>query len=93
MMLSDDVMRTIVDLPTGQLESLDAVCQREGISRAEAVRRAVDQYVRQQRVGRADQAFGLWRGRGIDGLAYQAGLRREWGAPAKPVARPRIKAK
>lgn len=82
-------MRTIVDLPTAQLEALDAQCRRDGISRAEAVRRAVAQYVRLQRDVEPDEAFGLWRTRGIDGLTYQQRLRREWDAPAKPPSRRR----
>jgi hypothetical protein len=82
-------MRTIVDLPAAQLEALDAQCRRDGISRAEAVRRAVAQYVRQQRDVEPDEAFGLWRARAIDGLTYQRRLRREWDAPAKPPARRR----
>jgi metal-responsive CopG/Arc/MetJ family transcriptional regulator len=35
-------MRTIVDLPDDQLERLKELCEEEHISRAEAVRRAVD---------------------------------------------------
>lgn len=75
-------MRTIIDLPTRQLEALDALCAREGISRAEAVRRAVGQYVGDERAAEPDRVFGLWRGRGVDGLEYERRLRREWDAPA-----------
>jgi len=42
MTLDDDVMRTIIELPDAQLESLSRLCRREKISRAEAIRRAVD---------------------------------------------------
>ncbi len=38
-------MRTIVDLPEAQIKALDAYRKREGISRAEAVRRAVKAFV------------------------------------------------
>ena len=78
-------MRTIIELPAAQLEALDALCQREGISRAEGVRRSVAQYVREKRASVPDEAFGLWRGRGVDGLSYEADLRREWDTPATPV--------
>ncbi len=37
----DDAMRTIVDLPDEQVEALAELCEREKISRAEAIRRAV----------------------------------------------------
>ena len=82
-------MRTIIDLPADQLEALDRLCQREGISRAEGVRRAVAEHVRQQQGAEASQAFGLWRARGADSLAYERRLRSEWDAPAKPPARRR----
>ena len=82
-------MRTIIDLPADQLEALDSLCRREGISRAEGVRRAVAEHVRQQQTADANQAFGLWRARGVDGLAYERRVRREWDAPAKPAVRRR----
>jgi hypothetical protein len=74
----DDTVRTIVDLPEEQVRALAEICRRQGISRAEAVRRAVADYAGRQAGGGADQAFGLWRGRGVDGLAYERRLRREW---------------
>lgn len=80
-------MRTIIELPTSQLDALDALCKREGISRAEAVRRAVGQYVRDERAKQPDRVFGLWRGRGVDGLEYERRLRREWDAPARRSGR------
>ena len=88
-------MRTIIDLPAAQVEALDALCEREGISRAEAVRRSVALYVQEKRASGPDEAFGLWRGRGVDGLAYEAHLRAEWdadptpGAPGTPAVKPR----
>jgi len=75
-------MRTIIDLPAPQLEALDALCAREGISRAEAIRRAVAAHLEAHRAAAPDEAWGLWRGRGLDGLVYQAQLRAEWDAPA-----------
>ena len=40
----DDVVRTIIDLPDDQLRKLSDYCQREHVSRAEAIRRAVDKF-------------------------------------------------
>jgi hypothetical protein len=74
----DDAVRTIVDLPEEQIKALAEICRRQGISRAEAVRRAVAEYANHHTAVKADQAFGLWRRRGVDGLAYQRRLRREW---------------
>ncbi len=81
MTVYDDVMRTIIELPADQLTALDALCERDGISRAEAVRRAVAEHVARERSARPDEAFGLWRRRPVDGLAYQQRARREWDAP------------
>ena len=74
-------MRTIIDLHEEQLHALDDICKREGISRAEAIRRAVAVYNRQQ-IADVRPAFGLWRGRrGVtDGVTYQRRARREWDA-------------
>ena len=78
----DDVMRTIIDLPQDQLAALDGICRREAISRAEAIRRAVDLLVRDRAADASHAAFGLWQGaRAIDGLTYQERIRREWAAP------------
>ena len=87
----DDAMRTIIDVPAQQLDALDDVCRRDGISRAEAIRRAVALLL-QQRGGAPEQAFGLWRGRKVDGLAYERALRDEWhdaAGHARPARRRR----
>ena len=75
--LYDDAMRTIVDIPKQDIQGLDALCSREHISRAEAIRRAVANYLKVHQ-GDAEAAFGLWRGRHNDGLTYQESLRDEW---------------
>jgi len=80
-------MRTIIDLPSEQLDALNALCRREGISRAEAIRRAVAAHVPPAETGEVERAFGLWRGRGVDGLAYEQGLRGEWEGRAPREAR------
>ena len=71
-------MRTILDLPDDQVERLAEVCRRDGISRAEAVRRAVSDYLDAQCAHERDDAFGIWRDRQLDGLDYQREVRREW---------------
>lgn len=71
-------MRTIVELPTEQVTSLDAWCRREGVSRAEAIRRAVASMLADQSSGAAEQAFGLWRDRGAELEATVDALREEW---------------
>jgi hypothetical protein len=77
----DDVMRTIIEVPAEQLEALAELCRRENISRAEAIRRAIAAHVGRARRDAAAPAFGLWRDRAIDGLAYERRFRQEWDAP------------
>ena len=74
----DGPVRTIIDLPEDQLEALDALCRRDDISRAEAVRRAVAAMIRSRPAAERTRAFGLWRGSQEDGLAYERRLRGEW---------------
>ena len=92
----DDVMRTIIDLPTAQLDALDAWCERDGISRAEAIRRAVAATIEQQATQSRRSAYGIWRDRVPDGLAWQEQLRAEWDgsrlAPRKIHSRRRRRA-
>lgn len=71
-------MRTIIDIPDTQLERLDVFAVQEKISRAELIRRAVADYLQRYATVAEDAAFGLWKQRGEDGLAYQQRLREEW---------------
>ena len=75
-------MRIIVELPEAQIKALARRCRREGISRAEAIRRAVDKMVSGGEAAEAREGFrsgfGLWRGRQTDGRGYVEVLRAEW---------------
>ena len=71
-------MRTIIDLPEEQVQRLGELCRREGVSRAEAVRRAVTDYLNAHFARERQDAFGMWRDRQVDGLEYERRLRREW---------------
>lgn len=77
-------MRTIIELTDEQIEGLRRLCEREGISRAEAVRRGVELLLREkdarmeERRAALDAAFGMWKDRDIDGVEYQRALRAEW---------------
>jgi hypothetical protein len=70
-------MRTLVDLPDRELQQLTALSRSKKTSRAELIRQAVAGYLAQNRAGIED-SFGLWKDRGVDGLAYQESLRDEW---------------
>ena len=71
-------MRTIIDLPEQQRRDLDALCARQNISRAEAVRRAVTLLIATDRAPfpEDDPAFGSWDGPPAD--EYLAEIRGEW---------------
>ena len=71
-------MRTIINLTDDQARRLAKVCRREGVSRAEAIRRAVADYLDAQCPREREDVFGLWRDRRIDGLEYERRQRREW---------------
>ncbi|MCV2357498.1 ribbon-helix-helix domain-containing protein [Paucibacter sp. TC2R-5] len=52
--------RTIIDIPTAQMQDVDRLCKLLGISRAEAVRRALRDFI----AGNAEvstDGFGLWK--------------------------------
>ncbi len=79
----DDGMRTIIDLPQTQIKALDSYRKREGISRAEAVRRAVEAFVPTRSKDSADfanhPAFGSSkRYRKEDSVKTVRRLREEW---------------
>ncbi|MFN8506382.1 MAG: ribbon-helix-helix protein, CopG family [Dehalococcoidia bacterium] len=77
-------MRTIIELRTDQVRALDARCATSGISRAEAIRRAVDSWLEGAGTGGSDderlfrEAFGMWADRDTDALEYTRRLRAEW---------------
>ncbi len=78
MTIHDDVMRTIIDIPDDKLGALARLCAQQKISRAEAVRRAVDQLLTNSAVGTKDAGFGLWKHKRIDSRKFVGKLRSEW---------------
>lgn len=75
--------RTLVDIPDNLLGRVNALAKVQDISRAELVRRALEQYVETTLQNHPekdprDAAFGLWKDRKIDGVEYQRKLRAEW---------------
>ena len=54
---------------------LSELCRREGVSQAEAVRRAVADYLEVRHHQDRDNAFGIWRDRNAEGLAYERRIR------------------
>ena len=73
-------MRTLVDIPEQQIVDLSELCQTQGVSRAEIIRRAISTYLIQHKPKEVD-SFGLWKTENKiseDGLEYQKKLRNEW---------------
>ncbi len=77
-MYDNVIMRTIVDLTDDQVKSLAALCAAQGISRAEAVRRAVTRLLAEERRPGRQHAFGAWTGKTADGAVTVRRLRDEW---------------
>ena len=71
-------MRTLVDIPNGELEALNALSKSRSVSRAELVRQAIKIFVEANRPAPTRDGFGLWKGKGIDGLEFQRKIRAEW---------------
>lgn len=77
-------MRTIVDLTDEQVAGLQRVCQAEKISRAAAIRKAVNALLANSaesedaRQAAITASAGVWKARGIETDAYLAEIRSEW---------------
>jgi metal-responsive CopG/Arc/MetJ family transcriptional regulator len=74
----DDTMRTIIELPDEQVEALGNLSAQEKVSRAEIIRRAVSNYIREKQSGKGRSAFGLWKKKKVNALKYESRLRAEW---------------
>lgn len=70
-------MRTLVDIPDKQIEDLTIICETKKVSRSELIRQAISYYIEKNKPSAVD-AFGVWKNRNIDGLAYQEQVRSEW---------------
>jgi len=77
----DITMRTIVDLPDEQLKKLALVCRKEKISRAEAVRRALEHWLSGRASDGLPDYFGASKTRGSVSRQL-ARIRREWAGRA-----------
>jgi hypothetical protein len=74
----DEGMRTIIDLPEDQVKALAHMCAREGISRAEAIRRAVQLLLDERDDEILNEGFGLWADDLRDALEIEDELRAGW---------------
>jgi metal-responsive CopG/Arc/MetJ family transcriptional regulator len=70
--------RILVDLPDAQIEELAALVETEQRPRAALIREAIEAYIARHKRAVGTEAFGLWKDKKVDGLAYQQELRSEW---------------
>ena len=75
------LMRTIVDIPEKQIDALAHLCEQQKISRAEAVRRAVDCLLKESSPDRKNIGFGVWKHKRIASRKFVDKLRSEWSEP------------
>ncbi|MDQ0559192.1 metal-responsive CopG/Arc/MetJ family transcriptional regulator [Rhizobium mesoamericanum] len=70
-------MRTLVDIGEPEVKALDRLAQREKMSRAALIRKAINDFLARNNADIETEAFGLWGDRKIDGLTYQENIRSE----------------
>ena len=71
-------MRILTEIEDQHLEQLDELAVRSKRSRAALIRDAIASYLGVQRQSQADDGYGLWGKRKVDGMAYQKKIRAEW---------------
>jgi metal-responsive CopG/Arc/MetJ family transcriptional regulator len=73
-------MRTIIDIPDTQVQTLKQLARKNKISRAEIVRQALVNYIAQHtKIATAyKKSFGIWKNRQLDSVDFQRKLRDEW---------------
>lgn len=77
-------MRTIVDIPDEQLDALAIFCRKQKISRAEAVRQAVNRLLKESASPPKDLGFGVWKHKRISSRKFVDKLRSEWSEKSEP---------
>jgi metal-responsive CopG/Arc/MetJ family transcriptional regulator len=73
-------MRTIIDISAEDIAELKRIQQKQSVSRAELIRRAIAELVRCQRQISVSErpGFGAWKRHKEDGATYQKRMRSEW---------------
>ena len=70
--------RTIIDISDEQLRALDSLRAQRHQSRSSLIRKVLDEYLSKHRTDWPKEAFGIWRDKSVDALAYEDKLRSEW---------------
>jgi predicted transcriptional regulator len=70
--------RIVIDLPDEDLRVLDEIKLIQKKPRAEIIRRAIGDYLTNNRISEKESAFGVWRQENGDGLTFQTAMREKW---------------
>ena len=71
-------MRTIIELSADQVQGLSGYCEQKGISRAQAIREAVTELLKEKGASERQRGFGLWKGKKIKSQEWIEAIRGEW---------------
>lgn len=71
-------MRTIIDLQDQQVSALKKLGKQTRLSRAELIRRAVNDYLEKMITRKSSDVFGIWQDKPENSLDFQNEIRREW---------------
>ena len=71
-------MRTIIELSAEQVQGLSGYCEQKGISRAQAIREAVTELLKEKGASERQRGFGLWKGKKIKSREWVDKIRAEW---------------
>ena len=69
-------MRALVDVPDDLIKDLEYISISNKVSRAEIIRRALRDFVGNNK--QTSDGFAIWKNSQVDGLALQEKLREEW---------------
>lgn len=69
-----------MEIPDGKLDEISRYCKVRGISRAKAIRDAIEMMLTEKSVLEREKGFGLWRGKKLEAGKYLDEIRGEWGA-------------
>ncbi len=69
-----------MEIPDGKLDEISRYCKIRGISRAKAIRDAIEMMLIEKSVLEREKGFGLWSGKKLEAGKFLDGIRGEWGA-------------
>lgn len=71
-------MKALVDIPTVDIQRLNALKKKRKVSRAALVREAISLYLKAVTIDGATNVFGIWSEHKEDAVKQQRKMRAEW---------------